>query len=73
MTLLNGLVLGVLLSHISLPSFHLSQCLSYFLLSSLLPLLLTRGIDFEHEFFVRPADIKDLAGVIVGEIPPSKP
>jgi hypothetical protein len=35
--------------------------------------MLTRGTGFEHEFFVRPADIKDLAGVIAGEIPPSRP
>jgi hypothetical protein len=35
--------------------------------------MLTRGTGFEHEFFVRPEDIKDLAGVIAGEIPPSKP
>jgi len=35
--------------------------------------MLTRGIGFEHEFFVRPEDIKNLAGVIGGEIPPSKP
>jgi hypothetical protein len=35
--------------------------------------MLTRGIGFEHEFFVRPEDIKDLAGVIAGEIPLGRP
>lgn len=34
--------------------------------------MITKGVGFEHEFFVRPEDIKDLAGVIAGEIPPGK-
>jgi len=34
--------------------------------------MMTRGIGFEHEFIVRPEDIKDLAGVITGEIPQGK-
>ena len=31
--------------------------------------MLTQGLGFEHEFIVRPEDIKDLAGVIAGELP----
>jgi hypothetical protein len=32
--------------------------------------MLTRGVGFEHEFIVRPEDIKDLARVIGGEFSP---
>ncbi len=31
--------------------------------------MLTQGVGFEHEFIVRPEDIKDLVRVIAGESP----
>ena len=34
--------------------------------------MLTKGVGFEHEFIVRPEDIKDLTKVIGGEFSPEE-